>query len=117
MSGRQASSEDPLFIVSPSLGPAGADGGKAFAERRVAQTTSLKDFAAFKTEPVTLDGLSGFETVADANDKATGRPMFIYQVILFDGESYYLMQGLAGRAQAAEHLPSFKEMARTFRRE
>jgi hypothetical protein len=40
----------------------------------------------------------------------------IYQAILFDGRDYYLMQGLVSRERAPQHLPSFKEMAKSFRR-
>lgn len=110
------SADSPLFVVGPSVAEVEAGEGKAFAERRILQTAQLTDIGGLKTEPVGVDGLKGFETVADAKDKATGEPMLLYQVILFEGPHYYLMQGLVSRKHAAEHLPSFKEMARSFRR-
>jgi len=39
----------------------------------------------------------------------------IYQVILFDESSYFLMQGLVGAELRDEYLPEFKEMARSFK--
>ena len=108
--------DNPLFIVGPSLAEVPADDRKAFAEGRISDTASVTGVVARKTEPLTLDGLGGYETLADAKDKVTGEPMVVYQVILFDGPHFYIMQGLTSQKTAAQHLPSFREMARTFRR-
>lgn len=108
--------DDPLFIAGASLREVEASNGREFAERRVLQTAQLTNIGGLKTEPITVDGLKGFETLADAKDKSTGEPMAVYQVILFEGAQYYLMQGLVSRARADVHLPSFKEMARSFKR-
>jgi hypothetical protein len=108
--------DDPLFVVGPSFAEVAAADRKGFAEGRVAATVSVTDIVARKTEPLSVAGLGGYETLADAKDKVTGEPMVVYQVILFDGPYYYLMQGLVSRKLAGEHLPSFKEMAKSFRR-
>jgi hypothetical protein len=108
--------DNPLFLVAPSFGAAVAGDRKAFAEGRILATVSVKDIVARKTELLNVGGLEGYESLADAKDKVTGEPMLLYQVILFDGPHYYLMQGLVSRTHADEHLPSFKEMARSFKR-
>ena len=108
--------DNPLFVVAQSLGGVVTGDRRDFAERRVRQTASVSDVSVVKSEPFTAGGLGGFETFADGKDQASGRPMVIYQAVLFDGRDYYLMQGLISRERSAEHLPSFKEMARSFKR-
>ncbi|MBI3097837.1 MAG: hypothetical protein HYY93_06260 [Planctomycetes bacterium] len=68
------------------------------------------------TDEIAVDGLAGFEQVVDAEDTKSGDPLVLYQVVLFDGDSYFLFQGRAAREQAAEVLPEFKAMARSFKR-
>lgn len=74
----------------------------------------FSDPEQLKARALTL--LSKESVARAAKDAATGRPLVIYQAILFDGRDYYLMQGLVSRERAPRHLPSFKEMAKSFRR-
>jgi hypothetical protein len=65
---------------------------------------------------IIIDGLDGSELLADAQDAGSATPLKVYQVILFDGRSYILMQGVVGAKVADEFLPEFKKMARSLSR-
>lgn len=110
------SPEDPLFIVAPSLSEATIVDKKEFANRRLAQTKSIKINSITSTNPITIDGFDGYEIVADAKDIASDTPITIYQVMLFDDSSYILIQGLVGTKVVNEYLPEFKAMAESFKK-
>jgi hypothetical protein len=107
---------DPLFIAAASIGPTAIGHKRLYALRRLLQTSSMKGIRETSTEPIAIDGLEGFEMLAEAEDAASGTPMSLYQVMLFEGESYILMQGLVGSEQMNEYLPEFKKMAHSLKR-
>jgi hypothetical protein len=109
------SPEDPLFIAAPSFGSVAKE-KRRFAEQRLLNTAQTKDLVIKSTEKVTVDGLEGFESVAEAVHASSGTPLVIHQVILFDEGSYILMQGLVGADLSDQYLPEFKTMARSLRR-
>ncbi len=108
---------DPLFIVAPSFSQVAIANKQEFATRRLAQTRSIKIDSITTTNPITIDGLDGFEIVADAQDSVSGTPLAMYQVMLFDNKSYILMQGIVGTKIRDEYLPEFKAMARSFKKQ
>jgi hypothetical protein len=89
---------------------------RAYADRRLRETASMKALEVKSTEAVTIDGLDGYEALALAEDAKGGGPMAVYQVMLFDGSGYILMQGIMGAAHVDEYLPEFKAMARSLSR-
>jgi hypothetical protein len=108
------SPEDPLFIVAPSLSELAIADKKEFATQRLAQTKSIQINSITSTAPITIDGLDGYEIVADAKDLTSDTPITVYQVMLFDAPSYVLIQSFVGTKIADEYLPEFKAMARSF---
>lgn len=106
---------DPLFIVAPSLSDVEMGDRRQFAEKRLSATAQATGITVTSTEPVHVAGLDGFESLAEAEDAKSETPIVIYQVMLFDGGSYILMQGLVGTARREEFLPEFKAMSRSFR--
>lgn len=109
--------ETPIMVAgaSASKGLSIPD-KKAFSEARLQKTSTLKDVRPRTTEPVAIDELDGFESVADATDAATGTAAIAYQVILFDADGYYSIQGIASEQEGKTQLPTFKQIARTFRK-
>ena len=107
---------DPLYIVGNSISSAGIDNLQAFAEARARQTAQMKDVRNFKGQAVKVDGLDGYELVADAKDARTGTPMTLYQVIVPDVTGYFIVQGLISAGRAEELLPEFRQITATFRR-
>ena len=105
------SPEDPRFIAAPSLSKVPIQDKRQFSVHRLFQTAHTKISSVTETNAITIDGLDGYELVADAEDADSGTPLVVYQVILFDDRSYLLIQGLVGAKVSAEYLPEFKAMA------
>jgi hypothetical protein len=107
---------DPVFVAAPSLGPVIIGDRQKFAEQRVVGIVHTKHVKVTSIEAITIDGLDGFESLAEAEEEMSGTPLVLYQVVLFDEDSYVLMQGHVGTKLREEFLPEFKAIARSFRR-
>ena len=110
------SPKDPMFGVARALGKVVVGDKPQFAERRLRGTARTKGLVVQSTDAITIAGLDGYESLAEAEDVKSGTPLIVYQVILFDEGSYILMQGLVATELRDEYLPEFKAMARTFQR-
>ncbi len=110
------SPENPLFIAGRSLGAPTTSDKRQYAVQRLFSTASTKISTVTSQQEITIDGLSGYEIIADGQDSKSGTLLIVYQVILYDGDFYYLMQGLVGRKRSGEFLPEFKAMVRSFTR-
>jgi len=111
------SPEAPLFIAAPSLSQVPIADKRQFSVQRIFQTAHTKITSVTATNAITIDGLDGYEIVADAEDADSGIPIVVYQVVLFDDKSYILVQGLVGTRFREEYLPEFKAMARSLTRQ
>lgn len=107
---------DPIFVVGQSLRNVDIGDTEAFAKARVRQTAEVTDVQIEQSNRVTIDNLEGYEIVAKAKDKQSGLPMVVYQALLFEGQGYYLMQGLVSSQNGQSSLVMFKEMSRSFSR-
>jgi hypothetical protein len=107
---------DPIFVVGQSFRDVDIDDAEAFVKARVRQTTEVSDVEIEQSNKVTIDNLQGYEVIAKAKDKQSGQPMVIYLAMLFEGNSYYLMQGLVSSQNGPSSLVVFKEMAGSFSR-
>lgn len=112
-----ASPEDPLFVVAPSVSQIPISDPRQFSIQRIHQTAQTKINSIRSTDEISIDGLDGFEIVADAVDANSGTPLIVYQVVLFQESSYVLIQGLVGARMQDDYLPEFKAMARSFTRQ
>lgn len=110
------SPKDPLFIAVPSLGKVVVLDKLQYAERLLQQTNHTKKLIVKSTKAIAIDGLNGYESLAEAEDTKSGTPLIIYQVILFNQNSYIRMLGLTGTEFRDEYLPEFKAMARSLQR-
>ena len=108
--------DDPAFIVGQSLSKIGVDKKEEFAKSRILQTATITEIEIEQSNQITIDGLSGYEVVARGKDTKSGQVMLIYQIILFEDQSYYILQGIVSGKQRETHLPTFKEMAGSFKR-
>ena len=88
---------------------------KAYAERRITQTATVKNIRVQQSTPVTIGSLAGYTTIAEGEADGAATSLTIYQVLLFDASGYCLMQGVTPTAKRSEYLPAFKKMAKTFR--
>ena len=110
------STGSPVFVVARSYSVISVVDKREFAVRRLHKTEELASISVTSNNEVSIDGLDGFELIANAHDKKSGSPQVTYQVILFDDESYFIMQGVVGVQFEAEYLPEFKALAHSFTR-
>jgi len=108
---------DPFFIIGPSVSQAPISDIKIFAESRLMQIEQVSGIAVKKQSDVAIGGLSGSAIVAEARWKdLPGAPVVVYQVLLLDGKNYFLMQGVAPREQQEKYLAVFTRIAQSFRK-
>jgi hypothetical protein len=107
---------DPFFLAAPSLGNFPTANRRATAEQRLRQLAQVKNPVIRSTNPIQIDGLDGFESIADAQDDKTATPIVVYQVMFFDETSYILQVGIVGQGQSDEFLPAFQHMAKSLKR-
>lgn len=110
------SPDAPFFIAAPSLVKSPVPARREFSEQRLRATEQTRITSVVSHEPIAIDDLDGFETLAEATDAKSGRSIVLYQVMLFDTDRYYLLQGVVGTDLREEYLPEFKALARSFRR-
>ena len=108
---------DPFFIIGPSISQVQISDVGRFAERQLMQNEKATGIIIKKQSDVTIAGLSGREIVAEARWKdLPDAPMIIYQVLLLDGENYFIMQGFAPREEQEKYLAVFTRIAQSFRK-
>ena len=108
--------DEPVFVVAPSISGVEIPDREAFSRTRVQSTASVTDVAVSEVSAITVDGLPGYELTARGKDAKSGQTMVIYQTILFEGKTYYILQGLVSARSSTRFLPAFRQMARSFRR-
>lgn len=106
----------PYLMVAGSLSPGPMDDVEAFSRGRIGQTDGIVDVANLAGTAVTIDGIAGYELVADAREEDTSRPVRIYQVVLPEGSDYVIVQGIVATNRAAEWIPEFRAVAQSLRR-
>jgi hypothetical protein len=112
----QASPQDPIFIVAPSLGNVLVVDRQKFADRRLYQYRGTKINSIKYRKEISIDNLSGWEMEATAQDQKTKTPLQLYQIMLFPQQGgYVLMTGFVGAKQADVYLPKFKAIAQTYK--
>ena len=103
-------SEGPSIIVALSIGFVDATDKKKYAMSRLLKLPGFAKATVRSTEPITVDGIEGYEIVAD--DKQSGE--IVYQMMLFyDDSQYAIFLGLAEKDETA--IADFKRIARTFK--
>lgn len=107
---------DPLFIAGQSISKTAIPDNEEYSKARVLQISQVKDIEVEQLNKITIDNLNGYEIVASGKDTKSEQPMLIYQVMLFEEQSYFLMQGFVGNNNRQNNLEIFKQMARTFKR-
>jgi hypothetical protein len=111
-----AAPSEPLLLIAPSLGPVTVEDAESFAALHLYQTSQTDIETVESNLPIAIDGLDGYETLAQGKDRKTGLALKVYQVILFPkAGGYVAMTGMVGAEQAALYLPKFKATARTYR--
>lgn len=112
------SASDPIFIVGQSFANPHIPDREKFCVDRIKQMTGLSDFSDLHVVSLgsdSKDDADGFEVVAQAVDSKSGDKMFIYQVIHFAPDSYYIQQGMVTDNRRKELEPVFRKMSGSFK--
>jgi hypothetical protein len=113
---KRATAGDPLYIVGVSVSPVDLTDLAAFAERRIAQTTGIRDAENLKARDVKVAGLDAREIVADARDTDSKAALLLYQVVVPDGKGYWIVQGIVAAEKSEEWLARFRQITASIRR-
>lgn len=104
----------PLFICSNSVDKVDLGDRRPFAETKIMQLANSDDNQIKSTTSISIDGLNGYEIVAEGKNKI-GQQQLVYQVVLYTIQGdYYLLQGTATK-DFETTLTTFKGLARTFK--
>ncbi|HAA28760.1 MAG TPA: hypothetical protein DCE56_15070 [Cyanobacteria bacterium UBA8553] len=103
--------EAPFVVVGQSLQKVLVSNPKQFSETRLTQTAQIRDLSIESSREISINGLKGYEIVATAKDEKTAIPLVVYQVMLFDEQDYFILQGIVGANLRKEYLDDFQRMA------
>jgi len=110
------SNDKTTFIVGLSLANVQTVDKKLTAITRLKRMpyTDLK-IDENKINEIEIDGISGYEIVGEGLDKSNGTKEFVYQVMLFTDNGYYIIVGTT-KNNFEQNLELFKKVSRTLRR-
>lgn len=108
--------ENPLLVVGASINDVDLSDLKAFSEERLRRTEQVAGVKNLQGSATKVDGLDAYELTADASDVKSSKPIRLYQLVIADGGSYFLAQGLVGAKRAGEFLGQFHDVATSIRR-
>lgn len=109
---------DPFLIIAPAISDVVISNIRQFAESRLMQIKKITDPVIKKQSDITIAGLPGSEIIAEArwSDSPDKPPVVIYQALLIDGNSYFLMQGTTPPEAREKYLAIFSRIAQSFRK-
>ena len=107
------SASAPFAVVGSSYNPVAIRDLEVFARQRIAQTAQISDLGDIEGRSVEIAGRPAYEITATAKDARSGERLAVYQLLLVEGETYYLMQGMVGEGEFDDYLPEFRAVARS----
>lgn len=108
-----SSPSEPFAVVGSSHSPVQIDDLELFARQRITQTAQISDLKDIQGESVEVAGRPAYEITAKAKDLKSGESLSVYQLVIVEGATYYLMQGMVGKSKFDEYLPEFRAIARS----
>jgi hypothetical protein len=100
-------------VVGSSHSRVRIDDLELFARQRITQIAQISNLRDLRGESVEVAGRPAYEITAKANDLESGENLSVYQLLLVEGDTYYLMQGMVGESEFDQYLPEFKEVMRS----
>ncbi len=108
------SQDNITLIATKSFTEVDATDKKLFALNRLKQMPDEIEKVESTLE-ITIDGISGYETIANVKSKGTGKSEKIYMVILFSDKLYYLFVGTTND-KSEDNINELRRVVKTFRR-
>jgi hypothetical protein len=106
----------PMLVACQSIGSARVSDREQFAKERLAKTALIEKISIESGKAIDINGIDGYEIIATASDSKTKEPVIVYQVLLFESNSYYIIQGRVGSKLRSEYLDDFQTMATSFKK-
>lgn len=107
---------DPMMIVGASVSEVLIGDLKKFAVERLNEITQVSGLTVKQQTAVTLAGLAGSEIVAAGEWREPKQPVTVMQIVLQDGNNYFIMQGFAPSGEQQKYLAIFKRIAQSFQK-
>lgn len=105
----------PLFLSSQSIMKVRIEQPDEFARRRIKDTPYVKHMEIEKEQDIELSGLKGRKLLALGTDAKNGEKTFVYMVLLFENDGYYIMQGISPLSMRPIMEKEFDEIATSFK--
>lgn len=107
--------ERAILIVAPSLDRRTVTDPDPFAERLLAGLSGISDLAVTERGRLVIAGIPAIELVGSAKDQASGRPLTLYQALIYPPTGgYFRVVGQMPEAEAGKLLPELRKIARGF---
>ena len=103
--------EQPFVVVGSAISPVQARDLELFAKQRLARTAEIKELEIVEGHARTIAGRNAYVIEARAKDHSSGRPLGLYQMMLFADDTYFLVQAMVGEALWDDYLPEFEQIA------
>ncbi len=104
---------EPVLIAGNAISQAPINDLAIFSKRRILHATKIEEIEVFEENNIKVDGLDAYELIANAKDSIDKMPMVIYQVIVPERSSYFIVQGLVGESISKSYLTQFRELVRS----
>lgn len=103
------------FMVAPSLDKRQVVEPEKMAVSLLASLPGYKDVKPDEPHEIEIAGLKGVEVTADAADADDGKPIRLYQAMLFNEDGgYFRLIGIATPEEASRLKPEFPKIAQSF---
>ncbi|MBW4622495.1 MAG: DUF1653 domain-containing protein [Cyanosarcina radialis HA8281-LM2] len=106
----------PMLVACQSIGSARVSDREQFAKERLEKTALIEKISIESGKAIEINGIDGYEIIATASDSETKESIIVYQVLLFEPNSYYIIQGRVGSKLRSEYLDDFQIMAMSFKK-
>ena len=104
---------EPILVVYPSASPEVAP-IEILAMRQLTEGDQFIGFANFVERPLTVNGLNGYEIIADATESTMSLSVRILLVVVRTSEKDMIIQGIAAPESWEKYLPEFHALAESF---
>ena len=110
------SMDDPLVVIGASITQEWDINEKEkFVRERLYETAFISDLVIIKEQDVIIDNLSGRRILAKGRDTDTQKEKFLYHVLLFTQDGYFIFQGFSAFEKKDTFGPIFVSILKSFK--
>ncbi len=115
--GRERTSmESPILVVRSTEGLFDFGNLEAFSLEQIENSEVVEELADLKGTLKSVDQMPGYEMTAHGIEPRSGASLTIYQLVLGEEGSIFILQGFVGDSQSRTFLDEFRKVAESLRR-